>query len=342
MSDANVSAGDAAQAPAAWNFKSTALKQQWKYSSPLIGCRFSPAGNLVATAAQDFSIQLWDVATGENKVLAAHDSWLRALAFAPDGKRLYSAGYDGLLLTWQLDDESTQPARRIEAHQGWIRWLSISADGKLLATAGNDLLVKVWEAESGQQVHEFSGHEAHIYSTLFHPTEPTLLSGDLLGKVQQWNLSDGKLQRSLAAEELYTPNEGQGAKYGGVRSMSLSPDGKQLACGGLYKASNPFGAVQEPLIVVIDWEQGEKVRSQVADGIDRGIAWRCVYHPSGILVGASGGPSGGFLLFWEPTTDTSVHKFALPNTVLDMDIHPATNRIATTHHDRHLRICETA
>ena len=207
-----------------------------------------------------------------------------------------------------------------------------------MATGGNDNQVKLWSTDDGQLLQTLTGHESHVYSTLFHPGGEWLLSGELQGKVHQWELSTGKLLRSFDAKDLHTYNGGQRAHYGGVRSMSLSPDGKHLACSGLHKATNPFGAVQEPLVLVFEWESAKKVQSHVGEGITKGIAWRAVYHPSGYLIGGSGGGSGGFILFWKLDQAKEVHKLKLPNTVLDLDLHPNQQQIATAHHDRHLRI----
>jgi WD40 repeat protein len=323
-------------------FAGTKLLHQWKYDSPLIACRFDPTGKYVFTAAENHAIQRWDLASGSPTVLAGHDSWVRSLGFSPDGQTLYSAGYDGRLLTWNVAPAAPEIVRRVDAHQGWVRCLDVTRDGRAIATGGNDNRVRVWNAADGTLLHEFGGHEAHVYSVLFHPSENLLLSGDLMGKVHQWDLSAGALVRTFDAAELYTPNEGQGAKYGGVRSMALSPDGKLLACGGLYKASNPFGAVQEPLVLVFAWDSAEKLQSLVADKITQGIVWRTVFHASGTLLAGSGGGSGGFVLVWDPTVTQTVHQFQLPNTVLDLDLNPAGTQVVTAHHDQHVRISELA
>ena len=87
-----------------------------------------------------------------------------------------------------------------------------------------------------------------------------------------------------------------------VKLTTAVPYGKHLACGGLHKASNPLGAVNEPLVVVFEWEAQKKVHSHVSDGV-RGVAWRTFYLQDGSLLGASGGSGGGFLIFWKPEED---------------------------------------
>jgi WD40 repeat protein len=323
-------------------FAETKLLAEWKYSSPLIACRFDPTGKYLLTAAQDQQLQRWDLESGAVESFAGHESWVRAIGFSPDGTTLYTAGYDGQLITWDLTAQPPRIARRIAAHDGWIRWLSVSSHGQLVATGGNDRAVRIWQSNDGTELHELNGHEAHVYSVMFLPGDNELLSGDLLGKVHQWNLTSGQVVRSFDASDLHSYNEGQGAHYGGVRSMSLSPDGRQLACSGLHKATNPFGAVQEPLTVVFSWETAEKLGMLVGDNVPQGIVWRAMYHPSGTLIGASGGGSGGLLIFWHAPGEKPVHQFKLPSTALDMDLHVDGRRVATVHHDQQVRISELA
>lgn len=320
------------------DIKATHTTKKWKYTSPFTACHFDPSGRYIFAAAQDNTIQRWDCNEDKHTTLVGHDSWLRSIGFSPSGETMYSAGYDGLLLFWEVEAESPAPAKTINAHEGWVRWLSVSPNGKYIATCGNDNLTKIWSADEGKLIRELAGHDSHVYSTMFHPNGEILLSGDLSGIVNQWDIESGKLERTIEAKELHSYNGGQRAHYGGIRSMSLSPDGTELACGGLHKATNPFGAVQEPLVVVFNWETGEKLRSLEANGIDRGIIWRIIYHSNGTLIGTSGGGSGGFVLFWSGEDTKEVHKFKLPNTSLDMDLHPNQLDLVTAHHDRHLRI----
>ena len=321
--------------------KESHVAREWKHDAPMLGCRYHPDGKHVFGSSMDHSIRRWDLDKDEHAVFRGHESWLRGIGFSPDGKQMYSAGYEGRLCFWDAlatadGDEPIAPLRSIEAHQGWIRWLAVSPDGKIVATAGNDLNVKLWSTESGELVRELPGHEKHIYSLMFHPNNELLLSGDLAGVVKQWQLSDGKLLRSFDAKPLHTYHGGQRVDYGGVRCMTLSADGKQLAFGGLHKATNPFAGVQEPLVLVFDWEKGEQIRTHEATEIPRGIVWRLIFEPDGTLVSGVGGEAG-YVVFWdEEKTDS--HKFKLPSPVLDLDRHPQNPEVVVANHDGRLRI----
>ena len=323
------------------DYKATKVIRQWKHTAPLLGCRYDPSGRYVFATAMDHTICRWDLAEDQHATFAGHDSWLRGIGFSSDGAVMYSAGYDGRLCFWDAvaqpnGDKPFEPVRTIDAHDGWIRWLAVSPDGGLIATAGNDLKVRLWNSETGQQVNSLDQHLAHIYSLMFHPDGKFLLSGDLAGVVHQWEIASGKLLRSLDAKPLHTYHGGQQVDYGGVRCMALSADGVELALGGLHKATNPFAGVQEPLVLVLNWESGEQIRTHEATEVPRGIVWRLDFQSDGTLVGGIGGDAG-FLVFWKQDK-MDFHKLKLPSPVQDFDRDAAAAQIATVHYDGHIRV----
>lgn len=321
--------------------KATRVDRDWKYSAPLLGCRYDPTGRYVFASSMDHTIQRWDLLENKQVAFSGHESWLRGLGFSPDGSTMYSAGYDGRLCFWDAlaqvrEDQLVKPNRAIEAHAGWVRWLAVHPDGQFVATAGNDLRVQLWSPTSGQLVRSLTGHEKHIYSLLFHPNGKWLLSGDLQGIVHQWEIASGKLLRSFDAKPLHTYHGGQQVDYGGVRCMALNADQSQLACGGLHKATNPFAGVQEPLVLIFDWETGKQLRTHEATEIPRGIVWRLIMEPDGTLIGGIGGQDG-YLVFWKES-QTQIHKLKLPSPILDLDRHPTAAEVATAHYDGRVRI----
>ena len=171
------------------------------------------------------------------------------------------------------------------------------------------------------------------------PNGRTLISADLSGVVIEWDHRPGKEARRLDAGKLSKHNAaGQGVDYGGVRDLSLSVDGKYLACGGLIEASNPLGAISNPAVLMFDWQTGkETIMLRPKENV-LGLVWGLRFHPSGFLIAASGGNAGGHLWFWKPEQTNEVFKLTLPNTARDMDLHPDGMRIATAHHDGKVRV----
>ena len=56
----------------------------------------------------------------------------------------------------------------------------------------------------------------------------------------------------------------------------------------------------------------------------------------------SSGTGGGALWFFKPDQPNEFHKLTLPNTGRGLDLHPDTLRLATAHHDGHLRVWSMA
>jgi WD40 repeat protein len=318
------------------NIQQAKVVQQWPYERPLLQVRCEPSGRYAFASSEDRAILRWDLNSGEKVPLRAHDSWVFAFAISPDGSQCLSGGGDGELIWWPLTGD--QPARSIAAHQGWIRAIAVQPQGGLVATAGNDRVVRLWRCDSGELQGELTGHEKHVYSLLWHPTNGELLSGDLGGKIRVWNIADKSLVRTIEATALFAYDQGQRVDFGGVRTMAWSLDSTQLLAGGLHKASNPLGAVHEPIVLRIQYADGTLVKSHVANGITGGIAVRVMSLADGTIMAASGGGSGGWLLFWNADADATIHQFQLPNLVRDADLHPDGIRVVTTHSDSHLRV----
>ncbi|MCC7087270.1 MAG: hypothetical protein IT427_19885 [Pirellulales bacterium] len=317
------------------------ISADWQYDSPLISCRFDPQGRFIFSTAENNRVQRWNLADGKATALEGHESWPWTIGFSPDGETTYTSGADGRLIFWPTAADAPKPLRAIDAHHGWARCLAVSPDGKLIATGGNDRRVKLWNAADGALVHELVKHEVPVYSVLFHPAANCLLSGDLRGNVHQWGLEKGEWQRSFDAKKLYTENKGQNAEYGGVRTMAISADGKSFACGGTFNASNPFGAVCEPLALRFEWESQKIVQSHIAKDL-KGPLWRVVFHPDGFLIGICGGSGAKHILFWKADQEGDFHRFDVVALPRDMDLDPRGMRLASAHYDRHLRITTLA
>jgi WD40 repeat protein len=86
---------------------------------------FSPDGKRIASSASAWQgemqlaggFRLWDVATGREVLKAmGHDREVTSVAFSPDGKRLATAGLDGKIKIWDVEQLlEGRPARRAKA-----------------------------------------------------------------------------------------------------------------------------------------------------------------------------------------------------------------------------------
>ena len=72
------------------------------YAKPLV---FSPDGATLVSGTNNGTIQVWDVATGDQiAVLDGHTQEVETLKFSPDGKTLASTAMDGTIFLWDWDE----------------------------------------------------------------------------------------------------------------------------------------------------------------------------------------------------------------------------------------------
>jgi len=193
---------------------------------------FSPDGRSLVTGGGDHSVLLWDVATGKDRAYLGHD-YLRALAYAPDGKTLAYTDYK----TVKLRDLASGQERSLRGeHASVVRTLAFSRDGRLLASGGGwdggaATEVKLWDVASGEERAHFTGQTPQIESVAFAPDGRSLASasggqsGDE-GQVWLWDLATGKGRR------LPLDN---GNDFLPCYALAFSPDGKTLAAGAWHE-----------------------------------------------------------------------------------------------------------
>ncbi|HEV3383976.1 MAG TPA: WD40 repeat domain-containing protein, partial [Gemmata sp.] len=208
--------------------------QIWLFSTDrgdLIGRTSIPAGRITAIVYDPFGKQL-AVAAGEagksgevwlyrvendgrlsstpHVSFAGHKDAVYALAFAPDGKTLATAGYDRLIHLWdvspgQLTNTAviTTPRLTLKDHSDTIYGLSFHPDGLLLASAGADRAVKVWDIASGRRLYTLSDPTDWVYCVSWSPDKKHLAAGGVDKSVRVWEADkeSGRLIHSVFAHE---------------------------------------------------------------------------------------------------------------------------------------------
>jgi tetratricopeptide (TPR) repeat protein len=78
---------------------------------------FFPDGKTLASASEDMTVKLWDVATGQERVtLRGHQGGVSGVAVASDGHTLVSSSRDGTVRLWRgaTDAEARAPATELD------------------------------------------------------------------------------------------------------------------------------------------------------------------------------------------------------------------------------------
>jgi WD40 repeat protein len=179
---------------------------------------FAPPGDLLASAIQDGTIDLVDLASGQRRRLAGHEQPVLALAFSPDGRRLVSGSKDRSVRLW---DVASGEGRVILRHSSEVGAVAFAPDGEVIASGGWDHVLRIWRAATEESLKvDVSG--AGIRLVAFSPDGTSVLTvSDVDNAGRFWDARTGQRLRALVGHE------------GDIRSVAFSPDGRRAATASL-------------------------------------------------------------------------------------------------------------
>lgn len=179
---------------------------------------FSPDGELLAVGDSNGEIHLYQVRDVQAVFICTrHKSWVTSLAFSPDGKFIASGSTDYTIKLW--DVSTGQCLRTLEGHTNEVWSVAFSQDNCTLASGSDDNTVRLWNSSTGECFKTLQGHASWVLSVLFK-ADAQLLSGSDDRTVKLWDTNSGQCIQTFKKHH-----------DGGIRSITLSPNGQILASG---------------------------------------------------------------------------------------------------------------
>ena len=199
---------------------------------------FSADGRVLASADTAGSVRIWDLANDPARsrlrvTIRAHPGVaIERLVFSPDGQILATSAGDSKVKystveLWRVGDGKRLRTLDITGSAGVgqaATALAFSADGAWVAAAGLTAGIRIWDIKHVERSQTLRDEQSTVRSLLFAPGTPRrLVSAGDDGSVKIWileaELSAAPIQKVQALR----------AHQGGVISLAVSADGRQLA-----------------------------------------------------------------------------------------------------------------
>ena len=209
-------------------------------------------------AADGNGAKVWSTAAGSGRDLDGLSEAVNALAFAPDGRALVTAGMDKTAWVWGTRGQNTRRmpdglwadvvtngkvetvwkgSGKYEGHDGVIQSVAYSPDGKWVLTGGANRLFDLagetkaeailWDAAAGRPVRRFLQAKGNISAVAFSPDGATVAVGLHLNTGEQsLKFFDAATGKDVTAPkcDIYQ-----------VDAVVFSPDGKYVLATGFDK-----------------------------------------------------------------------------------------------------------
>lgn len=293
---------------------------------------YHPAGKMLATAGEDGTVRIWDVASRRClKVLPVPDA--DQIAFSPDGNWLAGTGADHTVRIWKV--ATFEQVTELQGHTDDVLALAFSPKTNYLASGGSDGSVRIWRTSDWSCTNCLDQHSP-VWSLCFAPKAPILASGGSNGCVKLWNSEtgqfikdapvhtntvtslvfapDGKRLFSASADRTIILIDTEQAKRVGIfkghteriDQIAMSPDGRRLASADKGGTINVYDAISGKMKNSLHGHNG-RVRS-------------VAYSPDGATVASCG--ADGTVRFWDPTQNQETRTLALNGVVTNIDFSP--------------------
>jgi len=275
--------------------------------------KYSPDGNLLASAGADCKIRMWDPHDGSHKfTLTQHTHGINDIAWSPDKRYLASVSDDKSVILW--DVEYQKPLSRLDGHRHYAFCLNFSPHGNKIVSGDYEGHLIVWDVKNGRPCKEMkTAHREPVTACSFNPMEDEvdhhIVSGSYDGNCRVWN-KEYRMVKTLHDKDSKPP----------ISHVKFSPNGRFVVGASLDSAIRLWNMND-------GWNQVRTYKSP-----DFKLSKYCAHVTFSVT-------HGRFVV--SGSEDTGVHFFSVQEegkswrfaghtaAVLAVDCHPTRNEIAS-------------
>ena len=285
------------------------------------GAAFDPTGRRLAVGDGTGGLHIVDLDDPSASVSATgHDGAVWEVVWAIDGSAIYTAGDDGLVLSW--DPASLAVTETVGQHQSPARGLALSPDGRFLVSSdrgnedGEGADVFVWDTAGPSLVTQASPHDQGVRAVAFSPDGELLATADGQGQIRTWRVGDFELVREWSinanivwavafneagllatvdgSEDVHVFDPATGAEVGTTISGldTNGGTGVGFAADGLSTAVVTRGGE----LLLVDWEQGASLATSAIAAHDAD-SFELVFDTDGARFATTG--TDGTVRVWD-------------------------------------------
>jgi WD40 repeat protein len=173
----------------------------------------SPDEQWVLSGSLDRTVRLWDLKTGQGRLIGIHKWLITSVKFSPSGKYALSSGgaFDSTIRLWDL--ATGMEVRHLRGHREIVKCVSFSPNGQYALSGGNDKTVRLWDLQKGVEISRLEAHTDAVIDVAFSPDGRYGLSGGMDKRVILWDM---RSKKQVSVIEL----------TGRIHSIDFTSDGK--------------------------------------------------------------------------------------------------------------------